>query len=65
MYYLNYICFVDKAVGKMDNHYASIEDRHSKIIDNVEDIQKAINFVSEVSYCIVLYCFVLYCTVLY
>lgn len=35
----------------MDNHYASIEDRHSKIIDNVQDIQQAINFVSEVCCC--------------
>ena len=40
---------IDKAVGKMDSHYESIEDRHSKILDNVQDIQQAINFISEVA----------------
>ncbi|XP_065059847.1 protein brambleberry-like [Rhopilema esculentum] len=38
---------LDKAVSNMDNHYANIEERHSKIIENVQDIQQAINFVSE------------------
>ena len=42
---------LDEAVNNMDNHYATIEQRHTKIIENVQDIQKAINFVSEVSSC--------------
>eukprot|EP00794_Sanderia_malayensis_P009493 gene9493-10485_t len=39
---------LDLAVKNMDSHYDRIEKRHGKIIDNVQDIQKAINFISEV-----------------
>eukprot|EP00112_Aurelia_sp_Birch-Aquarium-sp1_P007510 Seg1819.2 transcript_id=Seg1819.2/GoldUCD/mRNA.D3Y31 product="Protein brambleberry" protein_id=Seg1819.2/GoldUCD/D3Y31 len=38
---------LDEAVNSMDNHYVKIEQRHTKIIENVQEIQKAINFVSE------------------